>query len=116
MPVSTSGKRYSSVEEFYDELPVRRRSGELDFGVNWHEEAGEAGALFGHPWLLALVLETGELYAKQLGHGPDFSAAPVELLAVFPGGRAEAERVLAGWELLEHPQRTLDWVRRSSVR
>lgn len=101
-------RRYSSIEEFYAEVPDadRRLSAELEFGVHW-TEPHENGWTFPRS-RLTWVENTGELIVVR---EPRFSAlhpAPVKVIAVIEG-RETIEHVLDGWA---HECRTegLGWV------
>src|SRR5262245_28552871 len=87
-----------NIEQFYDENPVRRDSEEIEFGLDWSDEAGNL-------YELAWIAETGELYAMT-----ETDATTVHLLAVIPT-RPRVERVLAGWSRAMDQPDSLAWVR-----
>lgn len=73
---------------------VRRRSGEVDFGVLW--------CLEGKPWphyRISWIRDTGELYAIEQGNfvdvGPDLDRL-VYLLGIYRS-RADVESAMLGW-------------------
>ena len=99
-------KLYPNIEAFYSENEARRRSGEADYGVWWHDGVG---AEF---WRVSYVQATGEVYAVHQQHGR------VEVLGIVPpdpnnGGRyyRTLDRILEDWT--EHCGRLkgLAWVR-----
>lgn len=94
------GRMWINIEGFYADDERRRRSGEVDYGVMWTTDA--------YHWpryRVSYVIDTGELYALCLSHGP------VELLGVFID-REACERALAGWAEACGEPHSLEWVRR----
>jgi hypothetical protein len=112
------GTVYASIEEFYDANPLRRRSGEMDFGVWWTES--ERG---GPPYFrVSVIMDTGEVYAIKML--PSNVPAPVELIGTiivntepdpeerFPAVYKQADTVvLKRWVDHIHTARSLEWVR-----
>jgi hypothetical protein len=100
--------------EFYAD-PVRARSPEWDFGVNWIDGPDWPR------WRVSYVVETGELYAQQHMSETILLLGQLETVGEYPYGerppgawrefnRAQpVERILAGWADV-FPQK-LDWVR-----
>ena len=96
------------MEEFYDEAPARRYSGEADYGGYWRNGPTRPR------WRVSYVHETGEVYAVQLGGG---SCGPVEVLGIVPPDPPERERLyyatlerlLSGWA--DEGGRDIAWVR-----
>jgi hypothetical protein len=68
------------IEEFYDADPRRRASEELEFGRDWHDDAGRR-------FELSWVVDTGELYLM---------AEPIEPITQDPFGDVGIERMPTG--------------------
>jgi hypothetical protein len=95
------------IEEFYDADQRRRRSAEIELGIEWRDKAGVR-------YELNWVEDTGELYVMREPVPPEWSdpfggihvnagdQAPTDGMTVAVvahiSTRAELERVLAGWE------------------
>ncbi|HEX4435971.1 MAG TPA: hypothetical protein VH061_04170 [Solirubrobacteraceae bacterium] len=104
----SSAATYPSLVAFYNADPVRLTSREQDVGLWWRE--GADGPLHRAAW----VAETGEVYLVRLGPAADGGGA-VEVLA-----KAEdperLERMLSGWRQECGGPRSLQWLRRRTVR
>ncbi|MFN8035623.1 MAG: hypothetical protein U0V73_06800 [Acidimicrobiia bacterium] len=105
------------IEEFYDADPRRRASEELEFGRDWHDEAG---ARFELSW----VVDTGELYLMREPVEPleldplgdvgiipmPTKAVTVEVLGTV-ADRDALGRVLDGWADAMPGANSVAWVR-----
>jgi hypothetical protein len=104
----SSATTYPSLVAFYNADPVRLTSREQDVGLWWRE--GADGPLHRAAW----VAETGEVYLVRLGPAAEGGGA-VEVLA-----RAEdperLERMLSGWRQQCGGPRSLQWLRRRTLR
>lgn len=94
-------RTYESTEAFYAEEPARIHSGEVDFGVHWHDAAATIWPTYRLSW----VRDTGEFYAECLA-GP--RRGQVELLGRVLT-RAAADATLEGWA--HQDSMLLDWAR-----
>lgn len=93
---------YPNINAFYDDNPLRRRSGESDYGV-WWRKWGDLGH-----WRVSYIRATGEVYAVERPEGP------VEILGTVPPDEEglyyrTLNKVLDGWALSENWY--LSWVR-----
>ena len=77
-----------TLEEFYDAVPARRSSGEVDFGVMWR-----SGLSHWPQYRVSWIAATGEVYAVALASGLN---AGVVVLGKAPD-RAAVDRALEGW-------------------
>lgn len=111
--LSASGEVYTSLRAFYDADARRDPSPEWDFGVHWKGE---------YDWpryRVSWVIETGELYAVELGgQGRVYVLAVVDRVGDYPysGGHdawvrfkdaQPIEQVLSGWA---ESDQELGWV------
>lgn len=87
-----------NIERFYEENAHRRDSEELEFGMDWSDDAGN---LFQLSW----VEQTGELYVMT-----EFEFPRVEVLGV-AATRSDVEQLLAGWPEAMREPGSLAWVR-----
>lgn len=112
---------FTTIEEFYDDRPERRRSPESDYGVHWRDEE------FGYwpQWRVSYIQATGEVYAVRLLGNP---AGPVRVLGVVkpdpdtryqPGGDLNGptyyrtlDGILDGWADPDVSGHDLAWVGR----
>lgn len=99
--------RFPSIEEFYSNNEVRRRSPEADYGV-WWTEAGIVGY-----WRVSYIQHTGEVYATLARHRHG-GEGPVLILGVVPGNEeglyyTTLDSLLEGWA--GHARDGLPWVR-----
>lgn len=51
-------RKFKNIDEFYQDNPVRRSSGEYDFGCWWRSNSMDKAAVFRLTW----VVKTGEFY------------------------------------------------------
>jgi hypothetical protein len=100
--------RYPSIASFYRADPRRRPSRELDVGLWWREDAGDA--LHRAAW----VADTGELYLVRLGPS-EAGGGHVEVLASVVG-RERLENALAGWRERCGQPGSLSWLRERTAR
>ena len=95
---------YPNIEAFYSENEARRRSGEADYGVWWHD------GVRAEFWRVSYVQATGEVYAVNHHHGW------VEVLGIVepdPEGSyyQTLDRLLEGWSEHCGKLNSLAWVR-----
>ena len=104
------------LEEFYAADERRRRSAELEFGRDWHDDNGRCG--------VSWIEDTGELYLMRepfagvwgdafgdmRAHQVSEHALGVEVLGVVTG-RGAAESVLSGWEQKMPAADGIAWLR-----
>jgi hypothetical protein len=104
------------LEEFYAADERRRRSAELEFGRDWHDDNGRCG--------VSWIEDTGEVYvmrepnAAVTGSGAgDLELVPmsdhalgVEVLGVV-AGRGAVESVMSGWEQQMPEDGGIAWLR-----
>jgi hypothetical protein len=103
-----SAATYPSLVAFYNADPMRLTSREQDVGLWWRE--GADGPLHRAAW----VAETGEVYLVRLGPAAEGGGA-VEVLAKIEDPE-RLERVLSGWRQQCGGPRSLQWLRRRTVR
>jgi hypothetical protein len=90
-----------NLEEFYEANPLRKRSGEVDFGVMWRPPLHMS-------WhhRVSWIKYTGEVYAY------DGATGEVLVLGATPPNNREAiEAALEGWTNHIHDADSLTWVR-----
>ena len=97
-------KSYPNINAFYSENEARRRSGEADYGVWWHD------GVRSEIWRVSYIQATGEFYAVNRHHGQ------IEVLGIVPPDPEEiyyktADRILEGWSEHCGKLNSLAWVR-----
>lgn len=112
--------RSMTVDQFYEQNPLRRSSAEIDLGDGWRA-AEEAGCTFSVFWLE----QTGEVYALRVPNpytivtggagdhglgGSSLGPATVEILGQ-ARTREELDQRLVGWELKISDSNGVDWIR-----
>jgi hypothetical protein len=114
------GSIYASIDAFYEANPLRKRSGEMDFGCWWTD--GDKGPPY---YRVSVVMDTGEVYAIRVGPGRrDQPIGEVELIGTiivntepdpedrFPAVYKQADTVVLNrWVDHIHTARSLEWVR-----
>lgn len=96
--VNNIGTRMS-LDAFYSD-PERKFSGEMDYGVWWHNGNPERFPRY----RVSHVQDTGEMYA--FSH----KTQEVEIVAWFDTYE-DAEKACEGWAELDNADMTLDWFR-----
>jgi hypothetical protein len=101
-----------NIDEFYAENPVRKNSGEADYGVWWLE-----GQMTFPRYRVSYIQTTGEVYA--INH----TTRGVQVLGVVPADNlstdylhgetyyATLDKILAGWEDKCGQSNGLQWIR-----
>jgi hypothetical protein len=105
-----------NIEEFYEADPRRRRSEELEFGIEWTEGTTRCS--------VAWIATTGELYLMREPYGAVggsgigdtwVSDVPTDQLVVEPLGVIEGkdavEAVMSGWPDAMMQPNSIEWVR-----
>jgi hypothetical protein len=105
------------IEEFYDENPARRASGEVEYGRDWSDANGGRCELSwveatGELYLMAEPVEPiiSDMFGDERLQSLPTSLVTVEVLGVVEG-RSSVDQLLSGWSDAMRTPNSVSWVR-----